>query len=46
MLYIYIYIYICLKIYINLSQHIDLIKADIETIEAKFSLYNIRIAQR
>ena len=36
---------ICLQIYLNLSQPIDLIKADIATIEAKYSLYNIRIAR-
>ena len=29
---------LCLQIYINLSQPSDLIRGDIETIEAKFSL--------
>ena len=37
---------ICLQIYLNLSQHSDIIKADVETITANLSLYNTRIARR
>ena len=37
---------LCIQIHLNLSQPNDLIKSDIETIEAKFSLYNTRIARR
>ena len=41
---------LCIPIYLNLSQPNNLIKKglklDIETIEDKFSLYNIRIARR
>ena len=33
---------LCIQIYIDLSQPNDPIKADIETIEEKFSLYNTR----
>ena len=36
---------LCIQIYLNLSQPNDLIKSDIETIEAKFSLYNTHIPQ-
>ena len=37
---------LCLQIYLNLSQPSDLIRAAIETIEAKFNLYNTRIVRR
>ena len=46
-IYVYIIYYniLYIYIYINLSQPIDLIKADIETIKAKFILYNTRISR-
>ena len=34
---------LCIQIYLHVSQPNDLIKSDIETIEAKFSLYITRI---